>query len=117
MNNDKIITKNNDLDSGGFYQSLFTTFAAVFVAELGDKTQLATLLLSAESGRPIVVFFAASLALIATSLIGVIIGQLLSNIISPYLFQRVAAIVMIIISLIIFLNLLNSNNILNLIIP
>ena len=44
----------------------------MFVAELGDKTQLATLLLSAQSGSPVLVFIGAALALIASSLVGVL---------------------------------------------
>ena len=39
---------------------LFSTFTTVFVAELGDKTQLATLLLSAQSGSPVLVFIGAA---------------------------------------------------------
>ena len=43
-----------------------STFTTVFLAELGDKTQLATLLLSAQSGRPLLVFVGAALALVAS---------------------------------------------------
>lgn len=56
-----------------------TIFAAVFVAELGDKTQLATMLFAAD--REVskwTVFFAASAALIVASALGVLAGSLLS---------------------------------------
>lgn len=56
-----------------------TIFAAVFVAELGDKTQLATMLFAAD--REVskwTVFLAASAALIVASAIGVLAGSLLS---------------------------------------
>ena len=48
-----------------FLAVLVSTFTTVFVAELGDKTQLATLLLSAQSGAPWLVFLGAATALIA----------------------------------------------------
>ena len=53
------------------YRMLVTVFTAVFVAELGDKTQLATLLFAAEGDNPkLTVFAAAALALVLTSAIG-----------------------------------------------
>lgn len=61
-----------------------TVFASVFVAELGDKTQLATLLFAAEETNPrFTVFLAAALALVATSAIGVLAGAALSQAVSP----------------------------------
>ncbi len=55
--------------------AFLTVFAAVFLAELGDKTQLATLLFSADGDRPRwVVFAAATAALTASTAIAVIAG-------------------------------------------
>lgn len=51
-----------------------STFFTIFLAELGDKTQVTTLLMSAESHAPWVVFAGAGTALVATSLIGVWLG-------------------------------------------
>ena len=62
---------------------LLSTFLTVFIAELGDKTQIATQMLSAESGKPIIVFIGSSLALISSSVVGVLIGKWLSTKISP----------------------------------
>jgi Ca2+/H+ antiporter, TMEM165/GDT1 family len=51
-----------------------STFFTIFLAELGDKTQVTTLLMSAESHAPWIVFAGAGTALVATSLIGVWLG-------------------------------------------
>ena len=82
------------------FSSIFiTTFTTIFIAELGDKTQIATLILSAESGKPIIVFIGSSLALISSSLIGVLIGKWLSNKISPNKFSFITGLLMMIISI------------------
>lgn len=60
-----------------------STFITIFLAELGDKTQIATLLMSAESHSPWLVFAGAASALIATSLIGVCLGRWLSTRLTP----------------------------------
>lgn len=56
-----------------------TTFITIFLAEMGDKTQVATLLITAESHSPWLVFMGAAVALICTSLIGVLLGRWLSS--------------------------------------
>ena len=65
------------------FRVLLTVFAAVFIAELGDKTQLATVLFAADKEvSKWTVFFGASLALIVASGIGVLAGGLVSEYIS-----------------------------------
>lgn len=76
-----------------------STATTVFLAELGDKTQLAALLLSAESGRPAVVFVGASLALISSSLVGVLLGRWLSRLMAPQQLERGAGILMVVLGL------------------
>jgi putative Ca2+/H+ antiporter (TMEM165/GDT1 family) len=61
----------------------FVAFLTIFLAELGDKTQLATLLMSAESQSPWVVFIGAASALVITSLLGVLLGQWLASRLAP----------------------------------
>ena len=86
----------SDADKAGSFGAVFlTTFTTVFLAELGDKTQLAALLLSAESGRPVLVFVGASLALISSSLVGVLLGRWLSRVLPPQQLERLAGILMI----------------------
>jgi putative Ca2+/H+ antiporter (TMEM165/GDT1 family) len=66
------------------WKLLVTVFATVFIAELGDKTQLATLLFAADKEvSRWLVFFGASLALIATSAIGVLAGGILAEFVNP----------------------------------
>ncbi len=84
-------------DSEGFIVTFITTFTTVFVAELGDKTQVATLLLSAQSGTPIIVFIGASLALIVSSLIGVLLGRFIYSNIPNNLFDITAGSLMVLI--------------------
>lgn len=68
-----------------------TVFAAVFIAELGDKTQLATMLFAADREvSKLTVFFAASAALVLASAIGVLAGSLLSNVISERVLHYIA---------------------------
>jgi putative Ca2+/H+ antiporter (TMEM165/GDT1 family) len=65
------------------YKVLFTVFTAVFLAELGDKTQLATMLFAADKEvSKLTVFIGASLALIIASGIGVLAGSVISEYIS-----------------------------------
>lgn len=75
------------------WKVLVTVFVAVFIAELGDKTQLATLLFAADKEvSKWTVFIAASLALICTSAIGVIAGSALSHYINPRYLHLIAGI-------------------------
>ena len=81
-------------DSSPFFSVLITSFSTIFLAELGDKTQLATLILSAQSGRPLIIFVAAALALISTSLLGVLIGRWIANNFPRQRFTVVSGIIM-----------------------
>jgi putative Ca2+/H+ antiporter (TMEM165/GDT1 family) len=73
------------------WKLLITVFAAVFIAELGDKTQLATMLFAADREvNKWVVFAGASLALITTSAIGVAAGAVLSQVVSPKALSLIA---------------------------
>lgn len=82
-------------DGAGWLKVFLSTAGTVFLAELGDKTQLAALLLAAESGRPVVVFIGASLALICSSLVGVLLGRWLSSLMAPQQLERAAGVLMV----------------------
>ena len=96
--NSKLDENENNLEKS-FFSIFITTFTTIFIAELGDKTQIATLMLSAESGKPTIVFPGSSLALISSSVVGVVIGKWLSKKISPSKFNLSAGALMIIISI------------------
>jgi putative Ca2+/H+ antiporter (TMEM165/GDT1 family) len=66
-----------------FWKVFTSTFITIFLAELGDKTQLSTMLMSAESHHPWLIFAGASAALISTTLLGVLVGRWLSARLSP----------------------------------
>ena len=69
----------------------FTIFGAVFIAELGDKTQLATMLFAADREvSKYLVFVAASLALVVASALGVLAGSVLSEYINEKYLHYVA---------------------------
>lgn len=76
-----------------------STFLTIFLAEFGDKTQLATLLMSAESHSPWVVFLGSATALIATSLIGVVLGRWLATRLAPKTLKTAAGASLLFISL------------------
>ena len=68
-------------------------FAAIFIAELGDKTQLATMLFAADKEvSKVTVFLAASAALVVASAIGVLAGSLLSAYISEKALSYIAGV-------------------------
>jgi putative Ca2+/H+ antiporter (TMEM165/GDT1 family) len=77
-----------------------TVFVTVFVAELGDKTQLATMLYAADREvSKLTVFLGASLALVLASGIGVVAGSLLSEYISEKVLHYIAGLGFIVIGI------------------
>lgn len=69
------------------WREFVTAFITIFLAELGDKTQLATLLITAESQSPWVVFAGAAAALVTTSFLGVLLGRWLASRLAPGVLQ------------------------------
>ncbi|PSB19353.1 UPF0016 domain-containing protein [Phormidesmis priestleyi ULC007] len=81
-----------------FWKVFGSTFVTIFLAELGDKTQVATLLMSAQSQNPWVVFAGAASALVATSLVGVLVGRWLSTRLSLKTLERATGMLLLVIS-------------------
>ena len=81
-----------------FKWSVFiTTLGALFLAEMGDKTQLAAITLAAETRSPLSVFLGAALALTLVSLIGVAVGHALGHYLPTEWMHRIAAVAFIVI--------------------
>ncbi len=76
-----------------FFATLITVAISVFIAEIGDKTQLATMMFASDSKVSLwAVFIGSSLALIAAAGIGVVAGSALTKVISPEALKLVAGI-------------------------
>ena len=91
------------------FRSIFaSTFLTIFFAEMGDKTQLSTLLITAESRSPWVVFLGSALALIATSLLGVSIGYWIARRLSPKTLDFAVAILLLFITGLLLGDVINS---------
>lgn len=77
-----------------------STFATIFVAELGDKTQLAALSFSAGSVSKWTIFAATSLALIAASAMAIAGGEALSQIVSPLWLRRASGVLFLVMGIV-----------------
>jgi putative Ca2+/H+ antiporter (TMEM165/GDT1 family) len=73
----------------------FRTFAAIFLAELGDKTQLATLSLASGNVSRWTVFAGSALALVTTSALAVLAGDAVTRVVAPIWIQRAAGVLFI----------------------
>ncbi|MDB9535758.1 TMEM165/GDT1 family protein [Dolichospermum planctonicum CS-1226] len=93
------IVKDDPKGKTSVFMVFGTTFITIFLAEIGDKTQLSTLLMSAESHAPWVVFLGSGVALITTSLLGVLLGGWISTKLSPKTVEKSAGVMLLLISL------------------
>jgi len=73
-----------------------STFALLFVAELGDKTQLAVISMTAKHKMPVWIFLGATLAMAAVTLIGVLGGEMLTRVIPEAVLRKIAAVLFVI---------------------
>ena len=87
---------------------LFSTFLTIFIAELGDKTQLATLTISGASNKPLAVFLGSASALVFASLIGALAGGSISTFVPEFILKSIAAITFFIIGIKLLINSFNS---------
>ncbi len=92
-----------------FWTVFSSTFLTIFLAEMGDKTQLATLLISAQSQSPWIVFAGAAAALISTSLLGVLIGYWMAKRLSAKTLDLAVAILLLLICALLLGDVLGGN--------
>jgi Ca2+/H+ antiporter, TMEM165/GDT1 family len=83
------------------WRVMLTTFGVIFLAEMGDKTQLAAMTMAAQKKRPWEVFIAASLALTLVSAIGVVVGSALGQYLPLDWIKRVAGVAFIVIGVLV----------------
>jgi putative Ca2+/H+ antiporter (TMEM165/GDT1 family) len=69
---------------------MISTFLAIFLAEMGDKTQLATMSLSATGQSKWMVFFGAALALVASTAVAVLAGDVVARYVPAHWIRRAA---------------------------
>ena len=86
------------------WRVFITTFGVIFLAEMGDKTQLAAMTMAAETKKPLAVFISAALALVCVSAIGVAAGGLLSHYIPLIWIKRVSAVAFIVVGVLILMD-------------
>ena len=85
------------------WKIFLTTFGTIFLAELGDKTQLATIMMTSKTKLPWSVFAGASFALCLVTLAGVLFGEGLIAMISQNILKKVAALAFIVIGVWMFI--------------
>jgi len=85
------------------WRVLLTTFGIIFLAEMGDKTQLAAMTMAADKKRPWEVFFGASLALVAVSAVGILVGTALGHYLPLDWIKRVAGASFIVIGILVLM--------------
>ena len=90
---------------------LLSTFLTIFIAELGDKTQLATLTMSGTSNKPLAVFLGSSTALVLASLIGALAGGSISNFVPEFILKSMASLTFFIFGIKLFKNSFTSDEI------
>ena len=88
---------------------LLSTFITIFIAELGDKTQLATLTMSGASNNPLAVFLGSSTALVLASLVGALAGGSISNFVPEIILKSIASLTFFILGMRLFINSFTAN--------
>ena len=81
------------------WNQFLTAFAAIFIAELGDKTQIAMITLSASSKHPLSIFLGGALAMVLLTAIAVIGGDVVTRYVPARVLSKVAAVLFVVIGI------------------
>jgi putative Ca2+/H+ antiporter (TMEM165/GDT1 family) len=83
------------------WKIILSTFVTIFLAELGDKTQLASILMTSKTNKPVLVFIGTMLAFAIVTVIGVAAGSMITKLVPFNFIKAGAAISFIIIGILI----------------
>ena len=83
-------------------KTIWVTFVTLFIAELGDKTQLSVILLTSKTAEPIKVFIGAACALVLVTLLGVLLGEVLVRFVPVDIIKKIAAAAFVVIGILMF---------------
>ena len=86
------------------WKLIAVTFATIFVAELGDKTQLAVIAAASKTAKPWTVFVAASAALVVVTLLGALVGATLTHYVPAAVLHKIAGVLFVAIGILILTN-------------
>ncbi|MGE4296798.1 MAG: TMEM165/GDT1 family protein [Desulfovibrionaceae bacterium] len=84
------------------WKLFFATFGTLFLAELGDKTQLACILMTAKTQKPLTVFLGSAVALTLVSLIGVVFASAVCRFVPVEIVKKIAAVSFVVIGSLMF---------------
>ncbi|MEK7291125.1 MAG: TMEM165/GDT1 family protein [Planctomycetota bacterium] len=85
------------------WKIILSTFVTIFLAELGDKTQIASILMTSKTNKPVLVFIGTMLAFAVVTVIGVAVGSVITKFLPINFIKVGAAIAFIIVGVLILL--------------
>lgn len=85
------------------WKIIVSTFVTIFLAELGDKTQIASILMTSKTNKPVLVFIGTMLAFAVVTVIGVAVGSVITKFLPINFIKMGAAIAFIIVGILILL--------------
>ena len=85
------------------WKILIATFSTIFLAELGDKTQIAAIIMTSKTNKPLTVFIGSMIAFAVITIIGVAFGGVITKVIPIYLIKVLSAVAFITIGILILI--------------